>query len=122
MADPKQVVIVQIPERGSFSWPGRETIDERTRVLLESRTMNELMDMTGTVDAENLESVLGYWEYLQSDWRWLHDEEFRRQHPEYFSMHNAALREGGHYLRSTKWRGEIPATEGVSTFLDAMRN
>ena len=83
MADPNPIVIVQIPERGSFAWPGRDRIDERTRVLLESRTMDELMDMTGTVEAENLESVLGYWEYLQDDWRWLHDAEFRRKHPDY---------------------------------------
>lgn len=122
MADPNPIVIVQIPERGSFAWPGRERIDERTRVLLESRTMDELMDMTGTVDAENLESVLGYWEYLQDDWRWLHDPEFRRTHPDYVSMHTTALREGGHYLRSTKWRGGIPTSEGVSEFLDSMRN
>jgi hypothetical protein len=122
VADPRQEVIVMLPERGSYSWPGRERVDERTRILIESRTIEELMDATGTVDAENLESVLGYWEYLQDDWRYLHDAEFRKQRPNYFSTHSAALREGGHYLRSTKWRGEIPKHDTVSAYLDSFRN
>lgn len=122
MADPRQDVVVIVPTKGSFAWPGREELDERTRVLLESRSLKELMRATGEVDVENLESVLGYWEYLRNDWRWLHDAKFRRKNPNYKSAHISALRGGGHYLRSTKWRGAIPETDSVSGYLDAMRN
>ena len=121
MADPRLDVVV-VPRKGGFQWPGRETLDERTRILFESRTLKELAYATGTIDAENLESVLGFWEYLQADWRWLHDPEFRAENPEYFSWHNASLREGGHYLRATHWRGGIPETESVSEYLDSLTN
>lgn len=121
MAEPRLEVIA-VPRRGGFQWPGRDALDERTRILLESRTLNELAYATGTIDAENLESVLGFWEYLQADWRWLHDAEFRANNPEYFSWHNASLREGGHYLRETHWRGAIPESESVSEFLDTLTN
>jgi hypothetical protein len=121
MADPRQVVVV-IPKKGSYAWPGRETLDDRTRVLLESRTIEELMDATSELEAENLESVLGYWAYLQADWRWLHDSKFRKKHPKYISLHNASLREGGHYLRSTKWRGGIPKSDAVSEYLNLLTN
>lgn len=122
MADPRQIVVVTVPERGSYTWPGREELDERTRILLEARTMDELMVATGKVEVENLESVLGYWEYLQNDWRFLHDAKFRKKNPGYYSLHNAALREGGHYLRSTKWRGGIPASDFVSDYLSLLCN
>ncbi len=122
MADPRQDVVVDLPQRGSYSWPGRDDLDARTRILLETRTLDELMYATGTIEVENLESVLGYWEYLQADWKWLHDPQFRAENPEYFSWHTASLREGGHYLRSTKWRGGIPRTEGVSEYLDLLNN
>ena len=121
MADPRQVVVV-VPKKGSFSWPGREDLDDRTRVLLESRTIDELMDATSALEAENLESVLGYWAYLQADWRWLHDAKFRKKHPRYVSLHSASLREGGHYLRSTKWRGGIPKSDSVLDYLSQLRN
>lgn len=121
MADPRQVVVV-VPKKGSFAWPGRENLDDRTRVLLESRNLDELMDATSAIEAENLESVLGYWEYLRSDWRWLHDAKFRKRYPKYRSKHVAHLRAGGHYLRSTKWKGNIPSTEGVSEYLDLFGN
>lgn len=121
MADPRQVVVV-IPKKGSYAWPGRENLDDRTRVLLEARTIEELMDATSELEAENLESVLGYWAYLQADWRWLHDAKFRKKNPKYFSLHSASLREGGHYLRSTKWRGGIPKTDSVSEYLDNLIN
>ena len=121
MADPRQVVVV-VPKKGSYAWPGREFLDDRTRVLLESRTLDELMDATSTIEVENLESVLGYWEYLRSDWRWLHDAKFRKRYPKYHSKHVASLRAGGHYLRATKWKGDIPSTEGVSEYLDLLGN
>jgi hypothetical protein len=121
VADPRQVVVV-VPKKGSYAWPGREALDERTRVLLEARTIEELMDATSVLEEENLESVLGYWAYLQADWRWLHDAKFRKKNPKYFSLHSASLREGGHYLRSTKWRGEIPKTDSVSEYLDHLTN
>lgn len=121
MADPSEEVIV-VPEKGSYLWPGRETLDDRTRILLESRTMEELLDASGTLEANNLESVLGFWEYLQADWRWLHDPKFQKQNPEYFSWHSASLREGGHYLRETKWRGEIPETDAISDFFEVILN
>ena len=121
MADPRQVLFV-VPKKGSYAWPGRETLDDRTRVLLESRTIEELMDATSDLEADNLESVLGYWEYLQADWRWLHDTKFRKKNPKYFSLHNARLRQGGHYLRSTKWRGGIPANDSVSDYLNLLKN
>lgn len=121
MADPRPVVVV-VPKKGSYAWPGRELLDDRTRVLLESRTLSELMDATSALEAENLESVLGYWEYLRADWRWLHDAKFRKRHPNYRSKHAASLRAGGHYLRSTKWKGGIPNTEGVSEYLDLLGN
>lgn len=121
MADPRQVVVV-VPKKGSYAWPGRDMLDDRTRVLLESRTLHELMDATSALEAENLESVLGYWEYLRSDWRWLHDAKFRKKNPNYRSKHAARLRAGGHYLRSTKWKGDIPSTEGVSEYLDLLGN
>lgn len=121
MADPRQDVIV-VPKKGSCVWPGRETLDERTRILLESRTLKELAYATGAIETENLESVLGFWEYLQADWRWLHDAKFRRRNPEYFSWHNASLREGGHYLRETHWKGGIPATDAISDYLARLSN
>lgn len=121
MADPSEDVIV-VPERGSYLWPGRETLDERTRILLEARTMEELLELSGTVEANNLESVLGFWEYLQADWRWLHDKEFQRLNPQYFSWHSASLRERGHYLRETKWRGEIPETDAISDWFEVILN
>lgn len=121
MADPRPVVVV-VPKKGSYAWPGRELLDDRTRVLLESRTLDELLDATNALEAENLESVLGYWEYLRADWRWLHDAKFRKRHPNYHSRHVASLRAGGHYLRSTKWKGGIPSTEGVSEYLDLLGN
>lgn len=120
MAD--QDVIIELPQKGSYSWPGREKLDERTRILLESRTLDELMYATGVIEAENLESVLGFWEYLQSDWKWLHDPQFRADNPGYVSWHVASLREGGHYLRETHWRGTIPRGDGVSEYLDLLRN
>ena len=122
MADPRQIVVVTVPQKGAYTWPGRENLDERTRILLEARTLDDLMIATGKVEVENLESVLGYWEYLQNDWRWLHDAKFQKKNPYYFSRHNAALIEGGHYLRSTKWRGGIPATDRVSDYLELLRN
>ncbi|MCR4295571.1 MAG: hypothetical protein NUW21_08555 [Elusimicrobia bacterium] len=121
MADPR-LDVMAVPRKGAFEWPGRESLDERTRILFESRTLKELAYATGTIDAENLESVLGFWEYLQADWRWLHDPEFRAENPEYFSWHNASLREGGHYLRETHWKGGIPETESVSEYLDTLTN
>lgn len=121
MADPRQEMFV-VPKKGSFPWPGRETLDDRTRVLLESRTLAELMDATSALEAENLESVLGYWEYLRNDWKWLHDAKFRKKNPKYVSKHVASLRAGGHYLRSTKWKGGIPNTEGISEYLDLLGN
>lgn len=121
MADPRQVVVV-VPKKGSCEWPGREALDDRTRVLLESRTMDELMDATSALAAENLESVLGYWAYLQADWRWLHDAEFRRKNPKYVSRHSASLRQGGHYLRSTHWKGGIPVSDSISEYLDLLIN
>ena len=121
MADPRQVVVV-VPKKGSYAWPGREMLDDRTRVLLESRTLDELMDATSELEAENLESVLGYWEYLRSDWQWLHDAKFRKKNPGYLSVHVMSLREGGHYLRSTKWRGGIPSSDGISEYLDLLCN
>ena len=129
MADPRLDVVV-VAKKGGFQWPGRETLDERTRILFESRTLKDVEEYhrvhvayaTGTIDAENLESVLGFWEYLQADWRWLHDAEFRAENPEYFSWHNASLREGGHYLRETHWKGGIPETESVSDYLDTLTN
>ncbi len=114
--------MVVIPKRGSYLWPGRDELDDRTRILLESPTLEDLMDATSALDEENLESVLGYWAYLQADWRWLHDAKFRKKNPMYFSLHNASLREGGHYLRSTKWRGAIPKRDSVSDYLDILRN
>jgi hypothetical protein len=121
MADPRLVVVV-VPKKGSYMWPGREMLDDRTRVLLESRTIDELIDATGELEAENLESVLGYWEYLRSDWRWLHDAQFREENPKYFSWHNASLIEGGHYLRSTHWKGDIPKSDSISDYLDRLSN
>ncbi|MDX6768190.1 MAG: hypothetical protein SF051_01550 [Elusimicrobiota bacterium] len=121
MADPIEEVIV-VPQKGSYQWPGRETLDDRTRILLEARTMEELLELSGTIEANNLESVLGFWEYLQADWRWLHDPAFQKRNPDYFSWHNASLREGGHYLRETKWRGEIPETDGISDYFDTLCN
>ena len=121
MADPRQEMFV-VPKKGSYVWPGREALDERTRVLIESRTIEELMDASNAVDAENLESVLGYWEYLKADWRWLHDAEFREENPKYFSWHSASLREGGHYLRSTHWKGGIPASDWISDYLELLSN
>ena len=41
MADPR-LEVIEVPQKGSFSWPGRDNLDERTRVLLESRTLKEL--------------------------------------------------------------------------------
>jgi hypothetical protein len=119
--DPRPIVVI-VPKRGSYSWPGRDKLDDRTRVLLESRSLDELMDATSALEAENLESVLGYWAYLQADWRWLHDARFRKKNPEYFSLHSASLREGGHYLRATKWRGAIPKTNAISEYLDQLTN
>lgn len=121
MADPR-LEVIEVPEKGAFSWPGRDTLDERTRILLESRTLKELAYATGNLPTENLESVLGFWEYLQTDWRYLHDPEFRAQHPDYFSWHNASLREGGHYLRETHWTGDIPHTDSVTDYLELLRN
>ncbi len=121
MADPR-LDVIEVPRKGSYAWPGREKLDERTRVLLESRTLEELAYATGEIEVENLESVLGFWEYLQADWKWLHDPEFREENPEYFSWHNASLREGGHYLRSTHWVGSIPATDSISDYIDLLRN
>ena len=121
MADPRVVVVV-VPKRGACEWPGREELDDRTRVLLESQSIDELLDATSALEAENLESVLGYWEYLQADWRWLHDAKFRKKNPKYYSMHIASLREGGHYLRSTKWRGGIPKTDAVCDYLGQLSN
>lgn len=121
MADPRQIVVV-VPHKGCYEWPGRENLDERTRILLETRTLDELVYATGAVPIENLESVLGYWEYLQADWRWLHDAKFRKKNPNYRSQHSASLRAGGHYLRSTKWRGGIPRSGGVSEYLDLLSN
>lgn len=121
MADPREEVIV-VPEKGSYLWPGRETLDARTRILLESRTMEDLLEASGTLEAENLESVLGFWEYLQADWRWLHDPVFQKQNPQYFSWHAASLRERGHYLRETKWRGDIPETDAISDYFEVLCN
>ena len=121
MADPRQVVVV-VPKKGTYMWPGRETLDDRTRVLLESRTLEELMDATSALEAENLESVLGYWEYLRSDWKWLHDPKFRKKNPGYLSVHVVSLRAGGHYLRSTKWRGGIPHSDAISDYLELLTN
>lgn len=121
MADPRQDVFV-VPEPGSCLWPGRERLDERTRILLESKTLEDLLEQAGTVDANNIESVLGFWEYLQADWRWLHDPAFQRQNPGYFSWHSASLREGGHYLRETRWRGEIPRSDAISEYFEALLN
>jgi hypothetical protein len=121
VGDPKEVV-VYIPKKGSYTWPGRDALDDRTRVLLESRTIDELMDATSELETENLESVLGYWNYLQSDWRWLHDSKFRKKNPKYVSPHNASLRAGGHYLRSTKWRGSIPKTDSPLDHFALLRN
>lgn len=123
MADPNQEeVVIVVPEKGCFDWPGRENLDERTRVLLESKTMEELLERSGEVEAENLESVLGFWEYLQADWRWLHDPTFQKQNPQYFSWHSASLKERGHYLRETKWRGEIPETDSISKYFEVLCN
>ena len=121
MAAPR-LDVIELPEKGAFSWPGREALDQRTRILLESRTLKELAYATGEIEVENLESVLGFWEYLQSDWKWLHDAEFRAENPEYFSWHAASLREGGHYLRETHWKGGIPVSDGVSEYLDLLSN
>lgn len=121
MADPR-LEVLEVPEKGAFAWPGRDTLDERTRILLESRTLKELAFATGNLPAENLESVLGFWEYLQADWRYLHDPEFRARNPDYFSWHNASLREGGHYLRETHWKGDIPHTDSVTDYLELLRN
>ncbi len=94
MADPRLEVIA-VPERGTFSWPGRDALHERTRILLESRTLKALAYATGNLSAENLESVLGFWAYLQADWRW---------------------------LRETHWKGGIPHTDSATDYLDLLRN
>ena len=122
MADPRQEEVIVVPAKGSYEWPGRETLDERTRILLEAKTMEELLDLAGTVEANNIESVLGFWEYLQADWRWLHDATFQKQNPQYFSWHSASLRERGHYLRETKWRGDIPDSDAISKYFEVLCN
>lgn len=122
MGDSREEVVIELPPKGSYAWPGRDKLDERTRILLESRTLEELMYATGVIEAENLESVLGFWEYLQADWKWLHDAQFRKDNPDYFSWHSASLRERGHYLRETHWKGGIPRSVGVSEYLDLLSN
>jgi hypothetical protein len=37
-------------------------------------------------------------------------------------MHVTSLRAGGHYLRSTRWRGDIPRTESISDYLSLLEN
>lgn len=122
MADPNQDVVIVVPAKGSYEWPGRETLDERTRILLEAKSLDELLEMAGYVEANNIESVLGFWEYLQADWRWLHDPVFQKQNPQYFSWHSASLRERGHYLRETKWRGDIPDSDAISKYFEVLCN
>jgi hypothetical protein len=122
VADPRQEEVIVVPAKGSYEWPGRETLDERTRILLEAKTLDELLEMAGYVEANNIESVLGFWEYLQADWRWLHDPVFQRQNPQYISWHSASLRERGHYLRETKWRGGIPDSDAISKYFEVLCN
>jgi len=47
------------PVKGTFPWPGRDRLSPRDRLLLESRTVEELFQGLGRLDAaSDLESVL----------------------------------------------------------------
>ena len=36
--------------------------------------------------------------------------------------YTASLIEGGHYLRSTHWKGDIPKSDSISDYLDRLSN
>ncbi len=111
------------PVKGTFPWPGRDRLSPRDRLLLESRTVEELFQGLGRLDAaSDLESVLGFFEFLIMDWRWLHDVGFRALHPGYYSRHAAFLRQLRSYGDSIGWRGPIPRTDAVSDCVASMMN
>ncbi|MBI3548870.1 MAG: hypothetical protein HY078_07520 [Elusimicrobia bacterium] len=105
--------------RGSFPWPGR--LDLRERILIESRSVKELIDKVSPLKGE-FESVMGRFEYLWLDWCWLHEPGFRARHPFYVSVHKSQLRCSSAYVEAIEWRGEIPDNELVIESWEALDN
>lgn len=113
MMDWKTIAPLALQTTGKFQWPGRELLPQRERLLLEARSMRDLV-ISGTADLDgDLESVLGYLEYLIDDWRWLHDPARRVFHPTNYSHHKWLLRNSPDYRAKIKWSGPIPSSDLV---------
>ena len=100
-----------IPKQGPLSWPGRESLDHRERILLEARTLTELIQATGTVPGD-LDAALGWSEYLYEDWRRLRDLTFCGRAPRTESVHKRMVRESAYYRKVTNWQGDVPRHQG----------
>lgn len=100
------------PPKGSFPWPGRERLSHRDRLLLESRNFKELIDATGSVPG-NLESSLGYLEYLLMDWEWLRSPKHQAEPQKYSSYHSWHLRSWPEYAKNIQWQGKIPTNDSA---------
>lgn len=94
----------------------------RERILIESRTFRELLDALDEFKGEDLQSTLGFFEYLLMDWRWLREPKFRGQFPEYQSSHWRLLQESPEYAEEIGWRGPIPENDELAWFLESVRN
>lgn len=101
-----------VPKEGSFPWPGRERLSPRDRILLESRSFEELIQATGAIPGD-LDAVLGFFEYLLMDWQWLHSPKHQAERPGAFSYHSSQLRTWPDYAKMIQWEGKIPANDSA---------
>ena len=109
------------PRKGVFPWPGRHKLSVRDRILLESRTTQELFSAIGEIEGD-VESTLGRLKYLVSDWMWLHDAKHRARFPDNYSIHNNFLNTNASYRKKMQWKGLTPGTDMVLDWWRALTN
>ena len=112
----------QLPKQGTVTWPSFEAIPLREKILLESKTIKELCDAITKIPRDEWEAELGWFEYLHTDWRWLHEPDFRAQAPHYRSAHKILLRECHQYAHAIGWKSKIPETDEIIEGWDSLLN